>query len=195
MPSCHTRSFMFRRILTTCVFEITSRRRTWILLTFVNTLKRVASAEHGASFSRERSSSYCSPSASTFTKGILGIPLLQKRPESSCGLHVYYFGSVVTLVIDGLYCFLNLFDLAKEFFEWYKSFSVYLKNFCMLPWSLAELLMLWYAQDFIQQGTCCQVPLMLGEDDTSCKMGFAMLFISAHLSHCNYIKFWKRLCN
>lgn len=187
MPSCHTRSFTFRHISTMCAFEITSRKRIWTLLTFVNTLKRLVSAEQDGSFSKERSSFYCSLSASTFTKGELWT-------EFSFELHVCCSGSL-TLVVDGLYCFLNLLDLSEDLFDWSKSFSVCFKIFARCQQSLAETLTLWYAQGFIWEGEGCQVPLMSGQDDIACRMGFIVPFICVHQCHNNYIKFWKRVCN
>lgn len=98
-------------------------------------------------------------------------------------------------MIDGLYCFLNLLDLSEDFFDWSKSFSVDFKIFACCQQSLAETLMLWYAQGFIQERKHCQAPLMSGQDDIACKMGFIMPFICVHLCHNNYIKFCKRVCN
>jgi len=120
MPSCHTRSFMFRRILTMCDFETTSRKRSWILLTSVSTLKRPASAEQGGPSSKERSSSYCSPSASTSTKGKLWA-------EFSSELCMYCSESRVALITGELCCFLNLLEPVGSY--WGLLFFFFLKYF------------------------------------------------------------------
>lgn len=184
-PSCHTRSFMFHHILTMCDFEITSRKRSWILPTFVNTLKRPASAERGGPSSRERSSSYCSPSASTSTKGKLWPVFLW-----------------VAYILFWKYSGLNhrwaslLFEPVGSrwglLFFFLKKCNLKLLHVAIVPLQSSEC---YDVHGAVFRREVLPSPLMSGWNYISCEIGLIVPFTGIHLCHCNYIKFWERVYN
>lgn len=83
MQSCLTHSSMSPRTLTSCVSEITSRRRKWTSHTSANTQKSPPSPGPDTFSFKERSSSCSSQSASISTKGEV-VPGFQRRLSWGC---------------------------------------------------------------------------------------------------------------
>lgn len=99
----------------------------------------------------------------------------------------------MALITGGLHCFLNLLDLAEDFFFFFlKKFNLKLLHVAIVPLQSSEC---YDVHGAVFRREVLPSPLMSGWNYISCEIGLIVPFTGIHLCHCNYIKFWERVYN